>query len=223
MDRAAETRLDKSVLKAIDSLAAGAKASYHWLHQSVPDAFSSTLREDGGLLASLAAGLGRLQADREVILLDREHELALARLDVPGSVLGTLKQLEHRDIATSEIFHSVAPVPGTSQRLEIHRYDFARPPGAPRDALPPLPPEVRRRVRHAGEARHPDLPQAVLDETLADLWEANPRYVRLAQPTDLAQLLWILHQCKARGGFFLDLADADEGQRIPPCGAEQRV
>jgi glutamate dehydrogenase len=215
MDRAAETRLDKSVLKAIDSQAAGARENYRWLHESVPDAFASTLREDGGLLASLAAGLDRLRSDREIVLLDREHELALARLDVPGSVLGTLKQLEHRDIAASEIFHSVAPVPGTAQRLEIHRYDFARPPGAPHDVLPPLPPEVRKRVRHAGEARHPDLPQAELDETLADLWEANPRYVRLAQATDLAQLLWILHQCKARGGFFLDLADAEEGGEAP--------
>jgi len=215
MDRPGESKLDKSVHRSIEAQAERARESWRWLREAVPDAFASTLREDGALLAALAASLPRLVADREVILADRELELVLARLDVPGSVLGTLQELQRRDIASSEVFHSVAAVPGTERRLEIHRYAFAPEPGAARQAPPPLPPEVRRAVRAAGEARHPDLPAKELEEALQRLWEENPRYVRLAPAFDLARLCWIFRECRARGGFFLELADADEGGEHP--------
>ncbi len=216
MDRTPDPKLDKTVLKAIDALADGARESYRWLHESVPDVFTSTLRDEGGVLAALAAGLPRLRADREVVLSDREDELALARLDVPGSVLGTLRDLEHRDISCSEIYHSEAPVPGTDRRLELHRYEFAPAPGAPAPAAPPpLPPDVKKRVRAAAEARHPELTQAEVDEALASLWAAHPRYVKAAPAFDLARLCWTLHRCRANGGYFMDLVDADEGGAAP--------
>ncbi|MBK9517830.1 MAG: NAD-glutamate dehydrogenase [Anaeromyxobacter sp.] len=202
------SRLDRDVQRSITTLAAAAKEGYRWLSESVPDLLASPLREEEELLARLAAALPRLATDREVTVVDREHELVLARLDRPGSVFETLKQIEDRDIAASEIFHSDAPVPGLSQALEVHRYEFARPalPGAPPPE--PLAREARRAIHAAAAASHPDLKPAALDEALGLLLADNQHYVRLAPARDVAQLAWILHQCQARGGFLLDLVEA---------------
>ena len=203
------SRLDREVQRSISKLAAAAKENYGWLRDSVPDLLASTLRDDEALLASLAAALPRLATDREVALVDRDHELVLARLDRPGSVFETLKGIEDRDIASSEIFHSEAPVPGLPQALEVHRYEFAHP--APAGAPPPepLPRELRRAIHAAAAARHPDFKPAALDEALELLSADNARYVRLAPPADVAQLAWIFHECQVRGGFLLDLVEGD--------------
>ena len=225
-----DSRHDHGVQRSIAALATAAQESYRWLRDFMPDLFASTLREDEELLARLAAALPRLATDREIVLVDREHELVLARLDRPGSVFETLQQIEDREIASSEIFHSEAVVPGLEQALEVHCYEFARPApaDAPPSASPPtaspptapptpasLPREVRRAIHAAAAERHPDLQPAALDEALGLLLADDERYVRLAPPADVAQLAWILHQCQARGGFLLDLVEREgPGERV---------
>ncbi len=201
------TRLDRGVQRSIAALSTAAKEGYAWLRDSVPDLLASTLREDQELLAHLAAALPRLGTDREVALVDRDHELVLARLDRPGSVFETLHQIEDRDISASEIFHSDVPVPGLAGGLEVHRYEFARPTVAGGPPPEPLPREVRRAIHAAAAERHPDLRPAALDEALTQLAGDNERYVRLAPAVDVAQLAWIFHQCQERGGFLLDLVE----------------
>jgi glutamate dehydrogenase len=210
------TRLDRSVLRAIGALGEAARGGYRWLRDFAPNAFSSTLREDAAILASLAAGLPRLASDRELVLVDRDHELTLARLDRPGSVFETLKEIEDREIASSEIFHSDAALPGSDAGLEVHRYEFtASANGSGAASSEPLPAAVGRAIRAAAAARHPDLARGALDGALLLLWADNPRWVRLAPPADVAQLAWLLHECRARGGFFLDLVEREgAGERI---------
>jgi len=210
MPPAPPSKLDRGVARSIGALAEAALAGYRWLRDFVPDAFASTLREDEAILASLAAGLPRLASDRELVLVDRDRELTLARLDRPGSVFETLKQIEDREIASSEIFHSDARVPGTNRGLEVHRYEFAAPEGA-LDAAPrpEIPQNVRRAIHAAAAERHPDLRTGPLDGALRLLWNDNERYVRLASPADVAQLAWLLRECQARAGFFLDLVGRD--------------
>jgi glutamate dehydrogenase len=173
----------------------------------VPDALASTLREEEAILAGLAAALPRLATDREVVLVDRERELVLARLDRPGSVFETLRRLEDRQIAASEIFHSEGAVPGTDRPLEVHRYEFDA--DGPEDAVAPapapLPPAVLRSVRAATAAR--GLRARDLDEPLGSLWAEHARYVRLAPAADVAELAWLLHECQVRGGVYLDLVE----------------
>ncbi|HSN93347.1 MAG TPA: NAD-glutamate dehydrogenase domain-containing protein [Anaeromyxobacteraceae bacterium] len=193
--------------RSLRALADAAQAGYRWLRESVPDALASTLREDDVVLASLAASLPRLARDREVVLVDRDRELVLARLDRPGSVFETLRRLEDRSIAASEIFHSAAPVPGTDRALEVHRYEFDG--DVPADAAVPAPEapprEVVRAVRAAASAR--GLRPRALDEALGRLRAEHPRYVRLAPAADVAELAWLLHECRARGGSTLDLVE----------------
>jgi glutamate dehydrogenase len=202
---APQDELDHGVGRSIGALAETARAGYRWLRAFVPDAFASALREDERVLVGLSGGLPRLASDRELVLADRDCELTLARLDRPGSVFETLKRIEDREIAASEIFHSDAPVPGTDRGLEVHRYEFAASADVPGDGPRAVPQEVRRAVHAAAAERHPDLPAGPLDEALRRLWDDNERYVRLAPPSEVARLAWLLSECQTRGGFLLDL------------------
>src|SRR5690242_9939318 len=92
-----------------------AAANLGWLRDNVPALFAGTLREDDDAIACLAANLRRLGRDRQLVVADRERELILARLDVPGSIFGALRGLRDREISRAEIFHSLGPVPGLEQ------------------------------------------------------------------------------------------------------------
>jgi len=208
--------LDQGVQASIGELAEASRRGYRWLRDFAPNAFSSTLREDAGILATLAAGLPRLVTDRELVLVDLDRELTLARLDRPGSVFETLRQIEDREIAASEIFHSDAALPGTDAGLEVHRYEFVSPAGAP-GAAPSgaLPAQVLHTVHAAAAARLPGLDAGALDEALRLLWADNQRWVRLAPPGDVARLAWLFHECRERGGFYLDLVESEgSGERV---------
>jgi glutamate dehydrogenase len=184
--------------------AADADRNLRWLTENVPSLFSGALRQDDQALAGLVSGLSRLRRDRRVVVADRDEELILARLDVPGSVFETLQQIQDRAISYAEISHSIAPLPGTTQLLELHHYRFEPQGGAA--AAPAVAPGVARdvadRVREAMDDDHP-IPGAAFDELLRVAWTSNARWVALAPARQVAQLLWVLHESRQRGGFFL--------------------
>ena len=91
------------------TVAADADRNLRWLTENVPSLFSGALRQDDQALAGLVSGLSRLRRDLRVVVADRDEELILARLDVPGSVFETLQQLQDRPISYAEISHSIAP------------------------------------------------------------------------------------------------------------------
>jgi hypothetical protein len=103
-----------------------AGANLRWLHENVAGIFSGTMREDGDAIVALSTGLGRVGRDRQLVIADRERELIVARLDIPGSIAATVQQLRDREISCAEMFHSWGPVPGTERALEIQRYAFDR-------------------------------------------------------------------------------------------------
>jgi glutamate dehydrogenase len=206
--RAAGPRAD--VLRTIEALPEEARANLAWLEASAPALFDGTLRDDRDVIAGLATGLGRLGRDRQITLVDREGELVLARLDVPGSIFETLRSLRHREITFAEMFHSDAPVPGTDQRLEVQRYDFALDAGtAPGGPPGPLPDATRRAVKASLEARGA-APDRDMDRLLAHLWADAWRFVRLAPPHRVARALWLLRQGELDAGVSLHVEDPDD-------------
>jgi glutamate dehydrogenase len=193
-----------------------AEANLNWLHQNVPALFSGTMRDDEEAIASLAAGLRRLRRDRQLVVADREKELILARLDVPGSIFETLRGLSDREISRAEIIHSLAPVPGLEQSLEIQRYLFDR----KSDALvgqagEPAIPERVTSALHAALASQGAPPEREVAEILRILWINDRRYVELASAHQLARLVRLFHQGREHSGFFLDLELPEEGASAP--------
>ena len=189
------------VLASLDQ----AGENLRWLEEKLPSLFTGTLREDGEAIAALAAGLGRLRTDRQLVLADRADELTLARLDVPGSIFETLRQLEDRDISRAEISHSRVPVPGCDRTLELQQYVFDRKPDTlvRQAGAPAIPERVRREVLSALAALDPALGTDVQDELLRVLWLNDPRYVEAAPAREVARILRLLHQGRSNAGFFL--------------------
>ncbi len=187
-------------------------ANLRWLHVNVAGIFSGTMREDEEAITGLATGLGRLQHDRQLIVADREKELVVARLDVPGSIFETLQQIRDREISCAEMFHSHGPVRGTDRLLEIQRYEFDRKTDAEiaQAGAAHIPEPIRSDVRAALDERYPGLDPEGLDGLLRILWLNNERYVRLAPPARVAQVLWLFQQAQEHVEIFLHAEEPDE-------------
>ncbi len=217
MRAGAEHQLDRGILKSIRALAGDAAANLEWLHENVPALFSGTMREDDEAIAALATGLQRLRHDRQLILADREAELIVARLDVPGSIFQTLQRIQDREISCAEMLHSHAAVPGMERPLEIQRYEFDRKSEGlvGQAGEPAIPERIRRDVRAALAKHYPPMDPQERDEILRIFWINNARYIRLSPARQVAQLSWLLHQGRAHAGFFLDVEEPEEASREP--------
>jgi glutamate dehydrogenase len=185
-----------------------------WLEERMPSLLTGPLGEDREAIAALAAGLGRLRTDRQLVVADRSDELILARLDVPGSIFETLRRPEDRVVSRAEISHSRGTVPGCDQGLEIQHYVFDRKPVAlvRQAGQPAIPERTRREVLAAVEAEGAPIDAGARDEVLRTLWLNDPRYVEAAPPREVARLLRLLHDGQSSAGFFLGVeATHDKG------------
>jgi glutamate dehydrogenase len=188
-----------------------------WLRENVPAVFAGTMREDDDAISSLAVNLRRLVRDRQLVIADRPKELILACLDVPGSIFDSLRGLRDREISRAEIFHSLAPVPGLEQALEIQRYVFDRKP----DALvgqagePAIPERIVRELDAALAAQGAPLPAAERAELLRILWINDKRWVELTPPRQLARFMRLFHDGRANSGFFIDVEAPDVKPSAP--------
>ena len=200
--------MSSSTLAVLDRAA----VNLRWLEENLPFLFTGTLRHDEEAIAALAAGLGRLRTDRQLVIADRGHELILARLDIPGSIFETLRGFEDREISRAEISHSRGAVPGCERPLEIQRYVFERKPDALiREAgVPGVPEQTRREILAALAAQDPSMGQNAHDEALRILWLNDPRYVETAPPREAARLLRLLHRAMSSSGFFLGVEPPEE-------------
>ena len=68
----------------VGKLLSDAEGNLRWLQENVPRLFVGVLREDEEVLTALAVGLSRLRTERHLVLADRENELVVAQLDIPG-------------------------------------------------------------------------------------------------------------------------------------------
>jgi glutamate dehydrogenase len=194
-----------------------AEGNLRWLEEKLPSLFTGTLRADEDAIAALAAGLGRLRTDRQLVLADRASELILARLDVPGSIFETLRRLEDRDISRAEISHSRENVPGCERPLELQRYLFDRKPEAlvRQAGAPAIPERIRSEVLGALAAQDPTLGTEAQEEVLRILWLNDPHYVEAAPVREVARMLRLLHQGRSNAGFFLGVEPPEE-QDVEP-------
>lgn len=194
-------------------LAEDARRNLAWLRENLPDVVAGTMRRDEEALVGLAAGLARLRSDRQLVVADREHELVLARLDVPGSVLDAAQRLQEREIPYAEIWHSREVVPGTGRRLELQRYRLDRRSDAvvAQGGDPEIPPALRRRVEAAVRERDARIGEARRRELLRILWINDRSFVELAAPAQVARFLWLLHRCREDSGFVLAVEDVTPG------------
>ncbi len=223
MRRDAERRMDHSVLRNLRGTAGAARENLSWLHENMPPIFFQTHREEPEAIASLCLHLRELSKNRYLVLADREKEIMLARLDVPGSLYETLRFLGPREISYAEIAHSYGPVPGTGRDLEFQRYEFDRKEESEISRAEPatIPSRIRRAVAESLRAFSPAVPNGEREKLLRILWANNPRYVRLSPPERTARVLWLFHQARNHMGIHIDVQDVETEAHEAP--RESRV
>ncbi|RJP20027.1 MAG: amino acid dehydrogenase [Deltaproteobacteria bacterium] len=209
----ADRRTDRNILRCVRDASGHARENLAWLRASMAPIFFQTLREEPEAIATLCLHLAHLSRNRYLVLADREKEMMIARLSVPGSLYETLRLLGPREISYAEIAHSYAPVPGTDRDLEFQRYEFDRKDDAddsPGGTLP-LPSGLRRPIVESLAGFSPAVPPSEREKLLGLLWRNHPGYVRLSPPERVARILWLFHQARSRMGIHVDVQDAAGG------------
>ncbi|MDT8443265.1 MAG: NAD-glutamate dehydrogenase [Desulfuromonadales bacterium] len=184
-----------------------------WLREQMHPYFFITMKKEVEAIADLAKGLGWLRNNRRRILAETERKLILACLSQPGSLYETMRNLQEKEISYAHIAHSFTPVPGTSQRLEIQRFEFDRKsPEEIREAgKPRIPQRIRKEVLTELRQHYPDFHFDNLDPLLGMLWINNESYVRISPAKRVAQILWLYQQGNDHGGVFL-ASEETEGE-----------
>ncbi|MBF8260448.1 MAG: Amino acid dehydrogenase [Actinobacteria bacterium] len=209
----AEHRMDRDVLRSLRTTSGAVRENLAWLHAGMAPIFFHTMREEPEAVAALCLHLRDLSRNRHLVLADREKEMMLARLSVPGSLYETLRFLDPREISYAEIAHSYSNVPGTDKELEFQRYEFDRKAESEISVSgdPGIPGRIRRGVFTSLRNFSPPVPSSAREDLLRLLWRNNPGYVRLSPPERVARILWLLHQAKSRMGIHIDVQEADTG------------
>ena len=208
----AEHRMDREVLRSLRATCGDAKENLAWLRANMAPIFFHTMREEPEALAALCLHLPDLARERHLVLADREKELILAGLNVPGSLYDTLRLL-NRDISYAQIAHSYSNIPGVGKELEFQRYQFDR--KAESEIVvsedPGIPDRIRRGIFASLRSFSPPVPPSVREELLRLLWCNNPGYVRVSPPERVARILWLLHQARSRMGIHIGAEEAVTG------------
>ncbi|HZL98604.1 MAG TPA: hypothetical protein VFB91_07885, partial [Terriglobales bacterium] len=209
----AEHRMDGDVLRSLRATSGAARENLAWLHASMAPIFFHTMREEPEAVAALCLHLRDLSRNRHLVLADREKEIMLARLSVPGSLYETLRFLGSREISYTEIAHSYSNVPGADKELEFQRYEFDRKAESEISVSedPGIPDRIRRGIFASLRSFSPPVPSSAREVLLRLLWCNNPGYVRLSPPERVARILWLLHLAKSRMGFHIGVQEADTG------------
>jgi glutamate dehydrogenase len=204
----AENRMDRKVQQKLREASGAARDNLAWLRANMAPIFFRSLQEEPEAVATLCLHLGQLSHNRYLILADRERQLMIARLSVPGSLYETIRIID-RDISYGEIAHSYAPVPGTDKDLEFQRYEFDRKADAEIAAAGDvqIPSALRRPIVEKMRELTPAVPARDRDNLLRLLWLNNPGYVRLSPPDRVARILWLFQQARNHVGVYVDVQD----------------
>jgi len=199
---------------AIDVRHGQASRNLNWLQQNMPSYFFITMSEKTDALANLAMQLQLLGSHRTITLADREEELLIARIDRPGSLYDTLKNIRGREISYAEITHSTTPIPGADGNLEVQRFEFDLKPAKdyPLKEKSDVPQKIRQAVVETLKNHYPDFNFKKFRRTFDRLWHSHPSYVRISPFERIARILWVYQQTRQNNGFFFDIETTAAGK-----------
>jgi glutamate dehydrogenase len=186
-----------------------------WLYAHMHPYFFITMKDETDAIIQLAASLHKLSSQRQVILVEEDRKLILARLDIPGSIYETLKVLREREISYAEMSHSYQPIPGIGRELEVQRFEFGRVVNVAglKEGIP-VPPRIRRSILKAMRDHYPRFDFKDFRSSLSLLWVNNAAYVRISPPERIARVLWTYQQGRRHNGLYLDVEDKKDESGI---------
>ncbi len=105
-----DAALYRQIRNSLASYARNSSENLEWLYANMHPYFFITMKEDMDAIVSLASALQNVISNRKIILTDQSKKLIAARLDLPGSLCGTLTSLQEREICYAELTHSYGPI-----------------------------------------------------------------------------------------------------------------
>ena len=204
-----------SIQSGMQERAQNAAEHLQWLKENMPPYFFITIKEDHEAFLNLISSLDQVPRQKRLLLLDQEQKLILARSDKPGSLYQTLRYMQYKKISYAEMTHSVGPMPGSEDELEVHKYEFALKSHQEMSRAlaqdPDLPEGLLKDVRREMKRVYPDYEFDSLENDLKLLVVNNPVYVQVSPPERIARLLWLYLQGRKHGGLFLNAEEMKSG------------
>ena len=185
-----------------------------WLMEQLPPYFFIAMKDEPEAMAMLEREMGTLSSNRRLVLADREKCLIQALPNMPGSLYDTLRRIPEREISYAMIAHSEDPLQGTDRTLEIQRFEFDR--KSNKEILEggevEIPRAIRAKIAASLRKSYPDFAMAELDRLLRIVWLNNEKYVRVAWPDRVAQVLNLYQKGTRAGGLYLDVEEIEGGR-----------
>ncbi|MBU5637640.1 NAD-glutamate dehydrogenase [Geomonas sp. Red69] len=195
-------------------LSAATMENRGWLTEQFPPYFFIAMKDEPRAMALLEREMGSLADNRRLVLSDREKCLIQALPNMPGSLYDTLRRIPEREISYAMIAHSESPLPGSDRTLEIQRFEFDRKNNKEiqegGDVV--IPPGIRAKIVSSLRRSYPDFVMGELDRLLRMLWLNNEKYVRMAWPERVAQVLNLYQKGVKAGGLYLDVEEMEGGR-----------
>ncbi len=185
-----------------------------WLMEQMPPYFFVAMNDEPEAMALLEREMGSLRRNRRLVLADRDKSLIQALPNMPGSLYDTLRRIPEREISYAMIAHSEQPLPDSDRTLEIQRFEFDR--KSNREILEGgdavVPSAIRAQVARSLRKNYPDFAMQDLDRLLRIIWLNNEKYVRVAWPDRVAQVLNLYQKGSHAGGLHLDVEEMEGGR-----------
>ena len=185
-----------------------------WLMEHMDPYFFVAMNDEPEAIAILEREMGTLRNNRRLVLADRDKSLIQAMPNISGSLYDTLLRIPEREISYALIAHSEQPLPGVERTLEIQRFEFDRKSNDDiqqgEDVV--VPPAIREKVAAALRKDYPDFAMKDLDRLLRIIWLNNEKYVRVAWPARVAQVLNLLQKGNQAGGLHLAVEEIEGGR-----------
>ncbi|MBU5614758.1 NAD-glutamate dehydrogenase domain-containing protein [Geomonas azotofigens] len=204
----------KTNTAAFKRLSAATMGNRSWLMEQFPPYFFIAMKDEPEAMAMLEREMGTLAQNRRLVLSDRDKCLIQALPNVPGSLYDTLRRIPEREISYAMIAHSESPLPGSDRTLEIQRFEFDRKSNKEiqegGDVV--IPAGIRAKIASSLRQSYPDFAMSELDRLLRMVWLNNEKYVRMAWPERVAQVLNLYQKGVKAGGLYLDVEEMEGGR-----------
>lgn len=187
-----------------------------WLSAEMHRYFFSFNTDDAEALSLLAINLHRMSDFQRINLVDREDRSMIAQLDEPGSLYRALGGLREKNISYGEITTSMAPLPGSSQKLEVLRFDYQRKEESEiaQGGGAAVPSDIAGSIAELMPRLYPEFDQHQLAGILEMLWHNDEEYVRVSPLERVARVIYLYWKTKADDGVHLDVEPLPESEGI---------
>jgi len=211
-----QTVLYNQLQKNLKDINHRASKNLDWLWENLPPYFFITMKEEPEVIQGLALNLDQVANQCWVTLINQDKKLILARLDKPGSLYDTLKNIQERPISYAEVTHSFTSLPNTKFNLEIQRFEFdlkTKIKVAGMDAYVDIPTSLKKAVKAKIKHLYRGFDFHHFDDQLHLLWLNNKSYVQVSPPERIARLLWLYQQCITHQGLYLDVEETESASQ----------